>query len=229
MLVSDLLTAAIRSIGVVAADETPSTSELNDALYAANDILSSWSPEIVPVTPLVKEQFVSTAAASYTIGTGGIFNTARPVKIEALACISSVGGRAPVRMITAEEWAATVDTTATGLFAERAWYDGGYPLATLWLLPIPVNTSKIEITSYKPLAAFVNLSDTVNLMPGYTNALRWALAFEMAPEFGRPVTQELAALAANAKGRITGLNIAVLGKPNTIEPMNPAIPPAPTG
>jgi hypothetical protein len=225
MLVQDLLTSAIRSLGVVAAEEVPSTSELTDALYAANDVLSSWSPQILPVLPLTRETFLLTGIGAYTLGPGGTWNTAvRPVKIEAMAVISSNGARRAVRLVPIEEYESMPDSTVTGLFAEVCYCDGGYPLMTLNLLPIPVSGGQADIASYKPLTAFANLSDTINLAPGYTRALRWALAFEMAPEYGRPVSQELASLAADAKTSITGLNQAILGKPNTVESANPAIP-----
>ena len=165
-----------------------------------------------------------TGAASYTWGATGVWTTARPVKIETVAVVSPAGARKAARIVPVEEFESIADTTSTGLFAEVCFVDGGFPLLTVYLLPKPGGGSA-EIQSYKPLAPFVNLSDTVNLMPGYTRALRWALAFELAPEFGRPVSQELASLAADAKTSITGLNQAVLGKPNTVEPVNPAVPP----
>lgn len=224
MTVQDLLTAAIRSIGVVAAEEIPSTSELTDALYAANDVLASWSPQILPVTPLVTETFALTGVLSYTIGTGGTFNTVRPVKIEAVGITSAGGSHHPARLVPIEEFQSRLDTTLTGLFAEMCYCDGGFPLMQLTFFPKPASGGSVEISSYKPLQPFVNLTDNINLMPGYTRALRWALAYEMAPEFGRPVTQELASLAADAKTSITGLNQAILGRPNTVEPTNPAIP-----
>src|SRR6516225_12258715 len=104
MLVQDLLTSAIRSLGVVAAEETPSPSELTDAMYAANDVLSSWSPQILPVLPLAVESFAATGQMAVTIGLGGLFNTARPVKIESVAVTSSGGARRPARLVPVEEF-----------------------------------------------------------------------------------------------------------------------------
>ena len=223
MTVQDLLTASLRGIGVVAAEETPSPSELTDALLSANDIIASWSAQVLPVTPLTRESFALTGAASYTIGSGGVFATTRPVKIETAAVIATNGARKAARIVPVEEFEAAADTTATGLFADIAFYDGGNPLGTIWLLPKPT-AGNLEIQSYKPLSAFANLSDTINLAPGYTRALRWALAFELAPEYGRPVTNELAQLNQDAKISITGLNNAVLGKPNMVEPTPPGTP-----
>jgi hypothetical protein len=196
---------------------------LTDAQYAANDILASWSAQVLPITPLTRDSFPLTGAASYTIGTGGVFNSPRPVKIETAAVVTLAGVRKPVRIVTVEEWAGQADTTATGLLAEVLFYDGGYPLGTIWLLPKPAS-GNLEIESYKQLSQFANLGDTISLAPGYTRALRFALAFDMAPEYGRPVTQELTMLAQDAKVSITGLNMAILGKPNTVEPTPPGVP-----
>lgn len=207
----------------------PSNSELTEALYAANDVLSSWSPQILPVLPLSVESFPATGQMAITMGIGGIFNTVRPVKIESVAVTSSGGARQPARLVPIEEFESRPDTTLRGLFAEVCYCDGGYPTMTLLFNPIPASGGMIEIASYKPLQAFNALTDTINLAPGYTRALRWALAFEMAPEFGRPVTQELTSLAADAKTSITGLNQAILGKPSPVEPMDLAVPPRQVG
>jgi hypothetical protein len=193
-------------------------------MYAANDVLSSWSPQILPVLPLTVESFPATGQMAVTMGLGGLFNTARPVKIESVAVTSSGGARQPARLVPVEEFESRPDTTLRGLFAEICYCDGGYPLMTLLFNPIPAYGGMVEIASYKPLQPFNALTDTVNLAPGYTRALRWALAFEMAPEYGRPVSQELASLAADAKTSITGLNQAILGKPNTVESANAVIP-----
>lgn len=223
MTVQDLLTAALRGIGVVASEETPSPSELTDAQLAANDILASWSAQVLPITPITRETFPLIGSASYTIGPSANFSTTRPVKIETLAVVATNGARKPVHIATVEQWETIVDTTATGLFADEAYYDGGYPTGTIYLYPKPTG-GNLEIQSYKQLTQFANLSDTITLAPGYTRALRWALAFDLAPEFGRPVTQELVALAQEAKMSITGLNQAILGKPNQVEPTPPGVP-----
>lgn len=213
----------MRSLGVIAQEEIPSTSELTDAMYAANDVLDSWGPQVLPVLPILVEQFPLTGNILYTMGVGGTFNTVRPVKIETVAVVATNGARRAARIGTVEEWTSLPDITLSGLFADLCYIDNGYPMITLALMPKPVG-GVIEIHSYKPLTAFMNLTDTVNLAPGYTRALRWALAFEMAPEYNRSVTQELASLAADAKTAITGLNQAVLGRPNQVEPTSPPVP-----
>jgi|SRR5215831_116413 len=223
MTVQELLTDAMMDLGIVAAEEVPSPSELTDALRRANGVLGSWSAQVLPITPLTQESFPLSGAASYTIGTGGVMNTPRPVKIESLAVISIGGARKPVHICTVEEWEALMDTTATGLFADNGFYDGGFPLGKISLLPRP-NNGSLEIQSYKQLASLANLTDTINLPPGYDRALRLALAFDMAPGYGRPVTPELAQSAQDAKISIAGLNQAILGKPSQVEPTPAGVP-----
>jgi len=222
MNVQTLLTMALRGIGVVPAEETPSPSELTDAMLAGNDILASWSAQVLPITPLTREIFPLTGAASYTIGTAQDFPTERPVKIEAASVVAAGGARKPMHIATVEQWAALADTTATGLFADELFYDGGWPSGRIWLLPRPA-TGSLELQSYKQLTQFINLTDLINLAPGYERALRWALSFELALEYGRPVTPELQQLAQDAKISIVGLNQAILGKPNQVEPTPVAV------
>lgn len=214
----------MRTLGVIAAEETPNTSELTDGLLAANDILGSWSAQILPVTPLAIDSFVLTGAASYTFGPGGTAKTTRPVKLETIAIIAAGGARKPVHIASAEEWAQLADTSATGIFADNAFYDGAYPTSKLYLLPKP-SAGSCEFASYGQLTAFAALADVINLAPGYTRALRFALALDLAPEFGRPVTPELLQLGNDAKVSITGLNQAILGRPGSVEPATVAPPP----
>lgn len=208
----------MRVLGLVAQNELPSTSELTTGLLAANDVLASWSPQILPVLPISLMSFALTGGGSYTFGPGGSGSTSRPVKIETLAVVASNGARAPVHMGTVEEWERIPDTTATGLFAAIGYYDNAYPTSKLYLNPRPNTGSTCEMQVYLPLAPFVNLTDPVDLAPGYTRALRFALAVDIAPEFGVPVSNELAQIAADAKVSITGLNRAILGSPSTVEP-----------
>lgn len=224
MTVQDLITSAMRSLGVIAAEETPNTSELTDGMLAANDILGSWSAQIMPITPLGIDTFVLNGAASYTFGPGGSGLTTRPVKIETIAVVTTGGARKPVHLASAEEWAQLADTSATGIFADNAYYDAAYPTGKLYLLPKP-SAGNCELSTYKQLAPFAALGDVINLAPGYTRALRFALALDLAPEFGRPVTPELLQLGNDAKVSITGLNQAILGRPGTVEPATVAPPP----
>jgi hypothetical protein len=116
-------------------------------------------------------------------------------------------------IVTSEIWVQVKDRTATSKFAQQLYYDGAYPLGTVWLWPAPVTGSSLELYSLKPLAVFSALSATIDLPPGYEHALRCALASVLAPEYGRALPPEVAAAAAEAKTSIGTLNAQVLGPP----------------
>jgi hypothetical protein len=218
MLVQDLIATAMSDLGLIAPEETPSPSELTRGQLSLNNLLASWSAQGVPVFSLTRELFVLTGAQSYTIGPGAVMATTRPVKVEAVAVVSSNGARRAVHIGTVEEWTAVMDTTATGLFAEICYFDGAYPATTIYLAPRPVSGSTLELESYKALTQYANLGDPIDLPPGYLRALEWGLALELARTFGVPVTPDLVQLATDAKISITGLNEAILGRPSPVEP-----------
>ena len=223
MTAQELINHALKDLGVLAAGESPSTEESSDALERLNDLLASWSAQALAVYEIKREQFVLTGSASYAIGSGQLWNTSRPVKIEAAAVTTVTGLRFPVEIATPEKWAAYTDTTATGLVAQLLWYDNGYPMATISLAPRPAG-GWLELYSYKELTAIASLNATVDLPPGYKRALITNLALELAPMFGREASPTLAANAADAKMSIFGLNRAVEGSPTPVEPPPPAPP-----
>ena len=174
----------------------------------------------------VRETLVLTGAANYTMGVGGVFATERPAKVLAASISAGSSVARPVRLVTAEEWAAHPKRGVAGNFAEVAFYDNGYPDSVLWLGPKPVAGGTLELYQYMPLTKFATLATTITLPDGYERALRNTLAVEMAEEYGRPVTKSLAAAAEDAKVSVFGLSLSILGNPNVTTPAAPAAPAA---
>ena len=203
--VQQFVNSTLRLIGVLDSGETPSTSESNDAFDALNQLLANWSSAGVPIYRVTLDSIPLTGAASYTF-------SARPVKLKS-AHVTADNVSMPVQIVTSEIWSELKDRTLTGKFAQQLYYDGGYPTGTFYLWPNPGAGSTISIYSLKPLAAFGSLSATIDLPPGYEQALRFALAAALAPEYGRPLPPEVTAGAAEAKTSIGALNAQVLGPP----------------
>lgn len=220
MLVQDLLTASLRTILALDPGDTPSSSELNDAQTIANNYLDGLSAETLPVFNLTRETFPLNGSAFYTIGPSGGMATVKPIKIEAANVVLANGASHSIRVVPVEEWNSVPDKTATGLFAEVLYYDDNFPNATFYMHPKPTGGT-IELYSYKPLAQFVNLTDPLNLAPGYLRLLRYGIAKEAALEWNRAWTDVSESILADAKATVLGLNQAILGRPNTVEPPAP--------
>ena len=68
----DIITGALKDIGVIASGETPTSEEAQDAFYMLNDILDQWSNESMMVYYKTEIVFpVTSGQTQYTIGPGG--------------------------------------------------------------------------------------------------------------------------------------------------------------
>lgn len=211
----DLITGALRLIGAIATGEAPSANEQNDALTALNDMLDSWSSEglIVPNTSRDTILLVPGQAA-YTMGPSGSpsLTSPRPLKVvEALIQVANTNPilEIPIEIINVEQYASISVKTVQSTIPTRIYVEGTYPNETMDLWPVPSAANTLVLYSVKPLAqiAAAALSTVLSLPEGYQRALRFNLALELAPEFGKQATVELLEIAANAKAIIKRKNI----------------------
>ena len=229
-LVSDLITSAFRKIGVIAAGEIPNTDEMTDALISVNVLMEAWSAEEAAIYQIVNFQgpLVATQQA-YTMGTGGNFNTARPMKIESAGLITPDTLRHTMKIIGASDWAKIEEKTLTGLLPKVLYNDNAFPMVTLNVWPRPSGTPTLDLYVWKLLQQFAATTDVFNMPPPYFRALSYALAVDLAPEYGsqaQAAATGIASIAASSKAEVIALNASnALGK----EPSEMAPVPTPQG
>lgn len=202
MTAQDLIQAAARTATIVASGETLNTEELADGLIALNMLISSWSALQIPLYELTKQTVTMTGAASYALST-------RPIRIRSASVVSAAGVAREAEVVPAEKWAAVLDKTRTGLFAEALFYDANFATPTVYLSPKP-GAGTLELWQYNPLTAFASLSTAVSLPSGYERALTFALAIDLAPQYGRPIDATVQAVAQEATTAIARANAAAL-------------------
>jgi hypothetical protein len=61
MTAREIIASTLRLLGVLAAGETATANEANDALESLNQMLSSWSNENLVVYQKVRDEFTLTA------------------------------------------------------------------------------------------------------------------------------------------------------------------------
>ena len=198
-----IIKRSLRLIGALAAGETPTADEQADALEALNAMLDTWRTASLSVYALRDETLTLTGVASYTIGTGGNLNTTRPVHIES-AYERLNDTDYPIRIAPASAWYKIAAKSSTSDVAEWLYYEPAYPLGTLYLYP-KATTGVLHLVTWVPLTSYA-AADSVALPPGYQDAITYNLAVRIAPEYGRPVTPELAAIARDAMLRIERVN-----------------------
>jgi hypothetical protein len=198
--VNDLIHSSMRLIGAIAAGETLETNELNDAFISLNQMLSSWNTE--------GASLVGRQRLVVNVGGGNsapLFQ--RPVKIDA-ASTSISGVDSALEIVDAAGWEAIPipEKGMMSIFIRKLYCDYLYPTSTVYIWPTPRLSGSLEMWIYATMNQFASLTDTITLPEGYEAGLRWNLALNLAPEYGRPIDPSVAQLAQNFKASLVQLN-----------------------
>lgn len=208
--VRDLLNSTLRLLGVLASGETASSSELTDGLSVLNSMLDSWSTENLLILSNSIEEFdLVSGQQSYTIGASGNFNTSRPVRINnaTLKYTNTTDQQEiPLEIINLDQWSQIDIKSLQSGEPRKLFYNPTFPLATIYIWPKPTTNHKIVLYTEKLLTSYTNLSNSLSLSPGYLKAVRYNLAVDLAPEYGKSVPPEILKGAEESKSHIMRLN-----------------------
>lgn len=216
MLASRLIERSLRLIGVQQAAEPMDAQDAQDALDVLNDLLEDWRLHRLLVYSRERLLFPLTAGVGqYTLGPGGTLNASlaptlpRPIAVEDARWVTQSGPQqldTPLRLLTEGEYTAITLKGLPSSWALWAYYNPTYPLGTFVLWPVPSVSASVRLTLWTALAAIPTIETDVDLPPGYRRALQYALAMELAPEFGTAITPELAAMAMESKDSLMRVN-----------------------
>lgn len=197
----DIITQAYEESGILTKTETPTNEEAQTGLTRLNRLVSSWSNSSVLIFERATENFpLTNLQISYTIGSGGDFDTVRPSKIvESHVRIGDVDY--PLEIIPDHIYQSITYKIVSGL-PQYINYTNEFPLATLNIYPAPSAQYTLFITSEKPFTEFATINTTVSSPPGWEDALAYNLAVRLCPIFGQPVSPDLNALAKESKAMI---------------------------
>lgn len=225
----DLITRSMRLMRVIGAKDTPDAEEMTDGLRALNAMLDKFWLEGYMVYRWETASHALTAGdGDYTIGTGGDINVTRPNSIpDAYIRYNTVDY--PLEIIASQDY-DSIPIKSISAIPDRLYYDPAYPLGVIYLFPVPVASMTLYYSSPKRLESFANLSDTIDLPPGYEDMLAYQLAVHYSPEFGVEPSPTVIAMAreskaiikrSNTKQRTISVDSALLGGTG----FNYAIPP----
>ena len=207
---STMVIRALQMLGGKIIGGTLTSAEQTAYLAVLNSMMESWSLERLMCYQVVQESLALTSGTgSYTIGSGGAFNTARPTRIcDPCFIRNSSDQDTPLELINADAYGKIVQKTTTGTYPRYLFYDAAFvtSLATIFLYPEPTASLTLYINSWKALQTFAAISTTVVLPPGYQRAIESNLAIELAAGY-RPVPPETAKIARESKAAIMGVNL----------------------
>ena len=213
----DLITGALRKLGVLASGESPSASESQDGLLALNQMLDTWKNERLMVYAILP-QVVSLVAGQkiYTLGSGGDWDIERPVGLDDMFIqyTDANSGPPPLNLLVVglnrDQYNAIIVPNTTTTIPTGCYIDDSFPLRNVFIWPVPQVTYDINLFTWTLVDGFDAITDDVNLPPGYERMIVWNLALEIASEYGITPSQSVAAGALDSKAAIKRINIKPL-------------------
>lgn len=192
MIVSALIARSLRTIGALAAGESPEASEQEDAFSILTTMLDAWRAERLTVFKTVRWAFTLVAdTQAYTIGDGATFDIGGPppVYLDRAAIIwdntAATPHEDPIDVFTEQEWARILQKTLTSTQPAGVHYRRDSPEGTLEVWPVQT-LSTVDLVLYlpTPLTSPALATTDLSTPPGYEEAMVYNLAIRLAPEFG---------------------------------------------
>lgn len=213
-----LITRALKRIGIVGAGQTPSAEDLNDAFGHLNTMLDKFTLERLLVPCILPTTWtIDAGTAEYTVGDGGDIDMARPVFVEDVRFVDTAQNpeqEYPLGLLTDTAYRNIPQKSATSTYPRRAYYNPTFTLTgfgTLTLWPVPTSSS-LEGRLYAPtaLTQVPSVNTTLILQPGYRYFLQEALAEFLAPEFGVPVPEQVRENVRTSRADIKRANVRLV-------------------
>lgn len=187
--VIDLINQSIRLLNVNAVGDDLSAAEAEEAFDVLNIMLGEWNNDNLKIYYQATGLYDMVADTNvYTIGrgAGADFVADRPLKIlHAFTRLPAESMDYPMIEITTEQYQNFANKSETTQYPTYYLYQPTWPNATITLFPINTVNLSLGLTMQAQLQAFTSYNDALTLPPGYLQALRYNLAVNLAPQYGR--------------------------------------------
>ena len=205
----DIITGALRLIGVVAEGESPSPESAADALSAMNQMIESWNTERLSVFATEDQVFSWPATViSRTLGPTGNFVGNRPITIDDSTYFKdpSTGVSYGIKLINQQQYNGIALKTVQSTYPQVMWVNMTYPDVEMYIYPVPTRVLEFHIVSVEQLSRPAILATNLTFPPGYLRAFRYNLACELAPEFGVEPSRQVQRIAMTSKRNLKRIN-----------------------
>lgn len=185
-----IIKAALRKLGRLSRGQTPDAQQLADGQEALNAIVAEFTTLGMPLwartdftLPLVAGQ------NTYTLGVGQAVNTPFPLKVHEIVLRSNTGGVTNMFSVARDDF-NILSTQSIGTPVNYTYQPFiNYGVLKVWPTP---DTSVISnytcvITYQKPFQGFTSGTETPDFPQEWQNALIYALAVSLAPEYQIPL------------------------------------------
>jgi hypothetical protein len=214
----DIIRSAMRLINVLASGEQPSGPEMGDGLFNLNCLVDSWNAERLMIYTIQRQALdvnglpfnLTPGQQTYKVGPNGDFNIPRPPRIDRMGIVSlnnpSQPLELPLEYLTDAGWQAIPVKNIQSTLPQKVWNDNSFPFMNLSYWCIPSVQVQTVFYLWQALSYFPDATSTLTFPPAYVKALRFSLAVDLAPEFGRQAPPEVMAQAAMSKAIVKSIN-----------------------
>ncbi len=205
----DIITGALRLIGVVAEGEDPSPETAADALSAMNQMIESWNTERLSVFS-TQDQVFSWPATEIrrTLGPTGDFVGNRPILVDDATYFKdpTTGVSYGLKLINQQQYNGIALKTVRSTYPQVMWVNMTYPNIEMYIYPVPTRVLEFHFVSVETLSQPAILATMLTFPPGYLRAFRYNLACELAPEFGVEPSRQVSRIAMTSKRNLKRIN-----------------------
>ena len=183
-----IITAALRKLGVVSGGSTPETYQITNGAEALNALVKRLEADGMPLWAIKTYSFTTVAGdADYPIGPGQLYNTAKPMRIFQAWRSDSASSNVPLNIYTNYNYdllpLANSSGTPVNLYYQPM---RDYGMVNLWPKPADA-TITINIRYQAPFEDFSASTDDLDFPSEWTAAVVYLLAVSLAPEYGVPL------------------------------------------
>jgi len=190
----EIISAALRKIGVVPQGETASAVQITEGAFALNVMVKAWEGDGMPLWAIKTLTIPYTAGtASYTIGNGATIDSAKPLKVIQAwnkDLLSNVD--IPMIILTRYDYNRLGNKTSSGT-PVQIQYTPERDTGTVTVFPVPdtaAETNNRLVMMYQcPFEDFDASTDNLDFPQEWYDAVIYGLATRLAPEYGLPVEQ----------------------------------------
>jgi hypothetical protein len=188
---NQFIEAALRTLGVLAVDQTPSATEYTNALVKLNALIGELRVEGLKVWQRTSYTMsLTSGTSSYNIGTGQTLNTPYPIHLLQAVRLDANSSTKVEMEIIADVNFNHLPSNSSGV-PIQVTYQPKMNLGTIKVWPTPDSYSQtnvtIQLTYLRPLEYFSASTDTADFPEEWVSAIIYGLAVRLAPEYGVPL------------------------------------------
>lgn len=188
---NQFIEAALRTLGVLARDQTVESTEYTNALVKLNALIGEYRALGLEVWQRnTYSMSLTNGTSTYTIGTGQTVNTPYPLHLLQVTRSDSTQGTRISCEIIGDYNFNLLPTNSSGT-PIQVTYQPKNNVGTLKVWPTPdtyaATNVTLNLTYLRPLEYFNTSTDTADFPEEWVSAIIYGLAVRMAPEYGVPL------------------------------------------